>query len=205
MVICICIITDEPLSTCSEAYAGRQKRCRWNINSEGQEPITCKIIMYVVFCILPPGSTILAKRIGRCLLPVVPGDILYKHFFLRNSLIYNNTCKCRKSTSNSSIPAGPPSLMLLLLAIHSTVCCCYIFISLVCYTLQLKSLFLWGCLQVHKSCSTSLLHLQPPLAKKIWFSSYSLQALTAGVQCAGPAFGVRFRRDINVFRRFAKR
>lgn len=64
IVICICIITDEPLRTCSEAYAGRQKRCRWNINLEGQEPITCKMIMYVVFCIPPPGSTILAKRIG---------------------------------------------------------------------------------------------------------------------------------------------
>jgi len=93
IVICTCIITDEPLRTCSEAYAGRQTRCRWNINSEGQEPITCIMIMYVVFCILPPVSTILAKKIGRCLLPVVAGDILYKLVFLRNSLIYNNTCK----------------------------------------------------------------------------------------------------------------
>jgi hypothetical protein len=70
-------------STCSEAYAGRKTRCRWNINSEGQEPITCIMIMYVVFCILPPESTILAKRTGRCLLPVVSGDIVYKHFFLK--------------------------------------------------------------------------------------------------------------------------
>jgi len=93
IVICICIITDEPLSTCSEAYAGRQTRYRWNINSEGQEPVTCKMILYVVFCMLPPGSTILAKRIGRCLLPIIPGDLLHKHLFLRNSLIYNNTCK----------------------------------------------------------------------------------------------------------------
>jgi hypothetical protein len=71
------------------------------------------MITYVVVCILPAESTILAKRIGRCLLHVVPGDILHKHFFLRNSLIYNNTCN------------SVSQLIILLLRLFRPHYCCY--------------------------------------------------------------------------------